>query len=418
LATDPPQQTTHPAPGFADAVTYTARVVFPVAAPPLPNGTLTVAAGRVVAVEPRGTRTADADLGNVALIPGLVNAHTHLDLSGARGRTPPTDAAHFTDWLRAVVAYRRGRTPEQVQADIRDGLAEALRFGTTLLGDISADGASWDAVAAAPVRAIVYRELIGLPHARVAAGVEAARAWVGGREPTPLCRPGLSPHAPYSVNARLHKEAVALAREGRFPVAVHLAESPAERELLRHRRGPLVEFLKRVGAWEPDGLAHEPEEWLVRRLRRAPDLYVHANYLTPTRRLPRSATVVYCPRTHAAFGHPPHPVRDFLARGVRVCLGTDGLASNPDLDPLAEARFLRTRRPDLPADVILRMVTLSGAEALGWADEAGSLEAGKSADAVAVPLPDRDAADPHELLLADHPGERRTLFRGAWRTDS
>jgi cytosine/adenosine deaminase-related metal-dependent hydrolase len=124
---------------------------------------------------------------------------------------------------------------------------------------------------------------------------------------------------------------------------------------------------------------------------------------------------VYCPRTHAAFGHPRHPVADFLARGVRVCLGTDSLASNPDLDPLAEARFLHARRPDLPDDAVLRMATLAGAEALGWADETGSLEPGKSADAVAVPLPDRDAADPYELLFSDHPGERQTLFRGVWR---
>ena len=116
----------------------------------------------------------------------------------------------------------------------------------------------------------------------------------------------------------------------------------------------------------------------------------------------RTQSIVYCPRTHAAFGHPPHPFREFLARGVRVCLGTDSLASNPDLDILAEARFVHRRYPDFPGDALLRMVTLSGAEALGWADEAGSLEPGKSADFVAVPLPDRDAADPHELLFAAH----------------
>jgi aminodeoxyfutalosine deaminase len=355
------------------------------------------------------------DLGNVALIPGLVNAHTHLDLSGARGLVPPTDPDHFTDWLRGVIAYRRGRTPEQVQADVRAGLAEALRFGTTLLGDITADGASWDAVAAAPVRAVVFRELIGLPQVRAAVGIVTARAWANGRAATPTCRPGLSPHAPYSVHTQLRREVVELARDWNIPVAVHLAESPAELDLLARHRGPLVAFLQDVGVWEAGGLAEKPEDWLVRRPRGAPDLYVHANYLTPTPRLPRSATVVYCPRTHAAFGHPRHPVADFLARGVRVCLGTDGLASNPDLDPLAEARFVRARRPDIPPDVILKMVTLAGAEALGWADEAGSLEPGKSADAVAVPLPDRDATDPHDLLLADHPGGRRTLFRGAWR---
>ena len=105
-----------------------------------------------------------------------------------------------------------------------------------------------------------------------------------------------------------------------------------------------------------------------------------------------------------------------MKRCVRVCLGTDSLASNPDLDILAEARFVHAKYSNFPGDALLKMVTLSGAEALGWADEAGSLEAGKSADFVVVPLPDRDAADPHELLFADHPGDRRTMFRGEWRT--
>ncbi|HJZ59389.1 MAG TPA: amidohydrolase family protein, partial [Gemmataceae bacterium] len=146
-------------------------------------------------------------------------------------------------------------------------------------------------------------------------------------------------------------------------------------------------------------------------------LFVHCNY-TPAeaaRYFHAGMSIVYCPRTHAAFAHPPHPFREFLARRVRVCLGTDSLASNPDLDILAEARFVRQRYPDFPGDTLLRMVTLSGAEALGWADETGSLETGKSADFVAVPLPDREAADPHELLFADHPAERRTVFRGVPR---
>ena len=173
-----------------EEVCYTARVVFPVAGPPLPNGILTVRGGRIVAVEPRGARTADLDLGNVALVPGLVNAHTHLDLSGARGLVPPSDAAHFTDWLRGVIAYRRGRTPEQVSADTRAGLAEALRFGTTLLGDISADGASWDALAGAPTRAVVFRELIGLSEERAAAALAAAKQWYASRAETADLRAG------------------------------------------------------------------------------------------------------------------------------------------------------------------------------------------------------------------------------------
>src|SRR5205814_8518001 len=108
--------------------------------------------------------------------------------------------------------------------------------------------------------------------------------------------------------------------------------------------------------------------------------------------------------------------REFLKRGVRVCLGTDSLASNPNLDILAEARFVHAKNPDFPGDQLLKMVTLAGAEALGWADECGSLEPGKSADLVAVPLPDRDG-DPYELLFSDEAkaAPRRTMFRGQWR---
>jgi cytosine/adenosine deaminase-related metal-dependent hydrolase len=145
-------------------------------------------------------------------------------------------------------------------------------------------------------------------------------------------------------------------------------------------------------------------------------LLAHCNYLSPDTQFQPQHSVVYCPRTHAAFLHPTHPFREFLKRGVRVCLGTDSLASNPDLDILAEARFVHARHPDFPGDQLLRMVTLSGSEALGWPNETGSLEVGKSADFVAVPLPDVEAADPHELLFAEHPGERRTMFRGEWRT--
>ncbi|MBN9520249.1 amidohydrolase family protein [bacterium] len=411
MATDPPPGTAAVASGFAGEVTYTARVVFPVAGPPLVGGTLTVRGDRVAAVEPRGARTPDVDLGNVALIPGLVNAHTHLDLSGARGLVPPTDAAHFTDWLRGVIAYRRGRTPEQVQTDVRAGLAEALDFGTTLIGDIAADGASWDALAAAPARAVVFRELIGLREGRLLEQVKDHWEWVR-RPGTGFARRALSPHAPYSVREMMLMWAC---RCG-VPVTVHWMESPAEVELVGTHAGPFVAFLRDLGVWDEGQLIGGFRRTLAHAGLHAPALLLaHANYQPPDDLFRPNTTVVYCPRTHAAFGHPPHPVADFLARGVRVCLGTDSLASNPDLDPLAEARFVRARRPDLPAETILKMVTLAGAEALGWADETGSLEAGKSADAVAVPLPDRDAADPHELLLADHPGERRTLFRGVWR---
>jgi cytosine/adenosine deaminase-related metal-dependent hydrolase len=390
--------------------TLTARWVFPVSGPPLEGGTVTVRGDRIEAVEPRGTRTADEDLGNVAVVPGLVNAHAHLDLSGARGLIPPTDPDHFTDWLRGVIAYRRTRTPEQTQADIRAGLAECLRSGTTLIGDIAAEGQSWGALAEALTRAVVYYEIIGVTEDRAAETRINLIRWDSHTREGTDCRKGVSPHAPYSVQGPLFKSWASAGR----PLATHLAESPAELELIRDNSGPFEPFLREFGVWMPDLLAPSLEA-IIRRTRHAPAVALaHCNYLPPNADIRSNQSIVYCPRTHAAFGHPPHPFREFLARGVRVCLGTDSLASNPDLDVLAEAKLVRERYPDFPGDALLRMVTLSGAEALGWAGEAGSLEPGKSADLVALPLPDRDAADPHELLFASI-GERRTMFRGEWR---
>ncbi len=397
---------------MASTRTLTARWVFPVVGPPLARGTVTIRDGTIAAVDPHGVRAADDELGNAALLPGLVNAHTHLDLSGARGLVPPTAPEQFTDWLRGVIAYRRARTPQQVASDIRTGLEDCLRSGTTLVGDISADGGSWDRLADAALRAIVFREVIGL----TAEGVnrwQDAVAWVRDRSHE-RCQAAYSPHAPYSVNAAVLMKSVGCAK----PVTIHLAESPAELELLAHRSGPFVEFLRQLGIWENAVLAPSLA-WILEQTQAAgtprPVLYAHGNYLPADTPIRSHVTVVYCPRTHAAFQHPPHPFRDLLARGVRVCLGTDSLASNPDLDILAEARFVHSQYPDFPGEQLLRMITLAGAEALGWAHECGSLEVGKSADLVAVPLPQHEENDPHELIWQGPPGERRTLFRGEWR---
>lgn len=396
--------------------TITARWIFPVATPPLERGTVTICGDRIEAVEPCGIRTADEDLGNVAIIPGLVNAHTHLDLSGARGMIPPTDPHHFTDWLRGVIAFRRTCTPAQVQADIQAGLNECLRAGTTLIGDISAGGDSWETLSVAPTRAVVYYELIGLSLKRSDEAIGAARRWIdNGHKGTTTCQPGVSPHAPYTWRADRLPTLTDDLLAANERMTIHLAETPTELELLQGRSGALVSFLAEVGAWDPDGLAKCPEQ-ILELTRKVPyALYAHCNYLSPEVTFHSNQSIVYCPRTHAAFHHPLHSFQAFLARGVRVCLGTDSLASNPDLDILAEARHVFNHYPDFPGDQLLRMVTLSGAEALGWACVCGSLEAGKSADLVAIPLPDRDLADPHKLLLSDFEGKRRTMFRGVWQ---
>jgi cytosine/adenosine deaminase-related metal-dependent hydrolase len=392
-----------------EPICMTARWVFPVDRPPLEGGLITVGGQRILSVEPKGSRRPDIDFGQAAILPGLVNAHTHLDLSDMRGQARPRP--DFIGWLREVIAHRRDRRPEHIRADVKTAAVECLKSGTTLIGDIAGQGTSHAVLAEMECRSVVFFELLGLTSERAHRAWTSAESWLAAAKETGKpTRPGLSPHAPYSVSQSLFERAA----QAHVPIAIHLAESPAEQDLLERRDGLFVDFLKELEVWAPDELV---AGWaaLIRLFERCDHvLWIHANYLDPTMPIPLGHTVVYCPRTHAAFGHGPHPFREFLRAGVRVALGTDSLASNPDLDLLAEARFVHRNHPDLAGDIVLRMATLSGAEALGFGEETGSLTPGKSADLIVVPLPDKQAAEPHELLFQSEYSACSVLYRGQW----
>jgi cytosine/adenosine deaminase-related metal-dependent hydrolase len=388
------------------------RWVFPVSGPPIADGLITIRRELIVDVEPRKQRRPDVDLGDVAILPGLVNAHTHLDLFGLRGQCPP--GPDFTAWLRRVIQHRRTMTPEKIESDVRAGLAESLRCGTTLLGDISAAGASWPILVDAPLRSVIFYELLGLTRPRATQAIQAARSWLAEHPATANCRPGLSPHAPYSVCYHLFVDAALEARDRKIPLAVHLAESREELELLRHQTGPFVPFLQELNVWDAEGLVRTPTDVLDICNMGMPTLYIHCNYLAATVKPRPISSVVYCPRTHAAFGHRPYPLQRLLAHGVPIALGTDSLASNPDLSVLAELRFIHRHYPDVRGDVLLRMATLAGAEALGWSDETGSLVSGKSADLIIVPIPSTSLKDPYKPLLESDSPVSQVLCRGQW----
>ncbi|VTS01655.1 amidohydrolase family protein [Tuwongella immobilis] len=402
------------------SITYQARWIFPVSGPPIPNGLLRIVGDRIDSVAPEGTMPVDVNLGNVAVVPGFVNAHTHLDLSHLRGQITPSD--EFTQWLRQVIASRRQMDPEAIEAIIRAGLTEALDAGTTLIGDICGSATSWNVLSNAPCWAVAYREVLGLTEERMEQSLVLLHRWLHDHPNTETCRSGISPHAPYSVRVGLFEAIADLARKWQFPVQCHVAESMEELILLAHQRGPFVEFLEELGVWDPDGLLRDHIALF--------DCFdgvesfgaVHANYLGLTAHLAQrpNSTRIYCPRTHAAFGFSQYPLAEANRPGMRFALGTDSLASNPDLDIFAEACFIHHRYPTISGATILRMLTLHGAETLGFADRTGSLSPGKSADCVLLPLPDSDADDPHALLFAAgaRPCEERgILWRGQWRRE-
>jgi cytosine/adenosine deaminase-related metal-dependent hydrolase len=378
---------------------YRAAWIFPVAAPPLRNGILEInAAGRIAAV--RAGRDGDAiDLGEVALVPALVNAHVHLEFSDlAQPVGPPRP---FAQWVKNVVAHRRRRI-EPIETILCRGLDEASRTGTAAVGEIATSEVPPALFQDGP-EAILFREVIG-PIADhwpdLLATADRFLTTAGSASVTP----GLSPHAPYTVPQELFERLIDIAVRHAAPVAVHLAETAAERELFASGTGELATMLQSLDLWRPElhPPGRRPLDWLRMLEKARRGLVVHGNYLDDEELafLARheNLSLVYCPRTHAYFGHPPHPFRRLLGRGGRVALGTDGRSSNPDLSLWRECTFLRERHPDLRSDTILDLATRRGAEALGVEDRHGVLAPGRPANFLAVSLGDARDDNPPDLF--------------------
>jgi cytosine/adenosine deaminase-related metal-dependent hydrolase len=388
-----------------------ARYLFPVDGPPIAEGMVAVQDGRIVAVGEHLSGAAPRDLGNAAILPGLINAHTHLEFSEL---TSPLGEAGmpFVDWIRAVVGWRRDagdadQAAQRTQRAIRLGLAESHRAGVAQVGEIATSNftANWspNCFADIPIGATVFRELIGLAADRIESLLEIAEQHVAGDG---VFRRGISPHAPYTVSPELVRRVARLSSQRGFPVAMHLAESSEELELLASASGPFVELLQELGAWDPSAIPRgvRPLDYLKLLAEADRALVIHGNYLARdelefTAAHADRMAIVYCPRTHAYFGHGRYPLAEMLERGVRAALGTDSRASNPDLSLFEEMRHV-ARLGDVPLDRVLELGTFGGATALGIDAQCGTLTAGKRAEFTIVALPPAvGSADPHELLF-------------------
>ena len=376
---------------FVTMTRYHAAWIVPIAAPPIKNGWVDVDAGRVTGVGPPEAHTPSAsgqevDLRSRVVLPGLVNAHTHLELSGLRGAVPP--AASMPTWTRRLIARMVESPPND--AAIRAAVAEARRAGTALVGDITNTLASVEPLRHAPIEAVVFKELLGFDerHAidvvtRALADLDRCR---GGRP-----RLGLAVHAPYSVSPSLFA-AVRAAADDRVlgPLSVHVAESRDELEFLRTGAGVWREVLEERGRWDPSWTppVEGPVAYLDRLgWLRSDTLMIHGVYLTDLEleRMARmDVTLVTCPRSNRWTGAGSPPVDRFYASGVRVAVGTDSLASVADLNLFTELRAIRQLGPFVPPSAILRSATLSGAEALGFGDQLGAIVPGYRAALVAV----------------------------------
>jgi cytosine/adenosine deaminase-related metal-dependent hydrolase len=387
---------------------------------PLRDAWVTVRAGAIEWVGKAGAPDAPAgevvDLGHGVLLPGLVNAHCHLELTHLAGRIDP--GGGFVPWVERLVDARPRFSDAEVDAGIARGVTEAIATGTAAIGDVSNTLRSVAPLAASPLRAVVFHELLGWDPAACAkvmadAGRRAQEA--GGYRPSPNVEVRLAAHAPHSVSPDLMR---ALAESG-GPAAVHVAESREETGFLATGDGEWSAFLRRRGLGHVAfaGSGRSPVAYLdgLGALRRGTVCAHCVQVDAADCRLlaARGAAVVLCPRSNRALGVGRAPLEDLLAAGVRCALGTDSLASAPSLDLLQEAAALHREWPAVPAARIIRMATLDGALALGL-DGIGAIALGRAAALAFAPGPAR-IDDPHAFLVSGEAAAGPVALSGAHR---
>ena len=405
------------------AYSLQARWLLPVDRPPIAGGVVTIDEGRIIALEKSHDGAASLeDLGDVVLLPGLVNAHTHLEFNDLQ-RPLGTAGMSLPEWIGLVIAERK-RTQRDTGAAIAQGMRECLAEGVTCVGEISTAPAEMYPATTEVPRLSLFREAIGFSAARSDSVLDDVRQRVEQPTTCQLTVSGLSPHAPYTVHPSLVERLVKLACEENLPIAMHLAESQEELCLLAQGDGPFRELLEERSMWDPTAIpaGTTPLDYL-KVLSRAPrSLVVHGNYLNEAEinyvsQHRKQMSVVYCPRTHAYFLHSRYPLRKMLSAGVRIAVGTDSRASNPDLGVLGELRHIAETFSEIEPEKILRMGTLAGAEALGCETGSGSIAAGKWADLTAVPC-NSTTENPVEALLRDSQPPLRTWLGGQEVTGS
>ena len=369
------------------------RVVAPMAGEPIDDGAVVVEGNKVTAVgrfaDVQRDHSGDVlDLGEQILLPGLINAHCHLDHTCLRGKIDR--GLSFADWIVAINTAKAALTEDDYVDSITAGLAEARQYGTTALLNLEAFPGLLPRLPRPPLRLWWCAEMIDVRKPVNAREVfEALRDsfrsghdWLGGV--------GLAPHAPYTASAQLYSEASEIARKEGVPFTTHLAESSEEMQMFRDARGAAYDFLKSIGRSMDDCGQETPlsfvmrnqsvsERWIVAHLNE-----VGAGDFELLKNAPKFH-LVHCPRSHTYFGHASFALGRLRELEFNICLGTDSLASNTSLSLFAEMREILRKEPWLSPREVLEMVTINPAAALGQGGMLGHFHPGAYADLIAMP---------------------------------
>ncbi len=405
-----------------------ARHLLPIVSPPIANGAVWIEGGRIVEAGawPDIARQASGpavDLGDTVLLPGLINAHCHLDYTGMAGQLPPP--REFSEWIKGIIAIKASWSYSDYAASWVAGAKMSVDHGTTTVLDIEAVPELlpdvWDST---PMRVISCLEMLQIkrePGPRQV--VQAAERKIRALE-HPARAAGLSPHAPYSTTAALLEAAAHVARRLGCLTTMHIAESASEFEMYLHRRGPLFEWLKNQRDMADCG-GRSPVQYVDSTgLLNEAMLAVHLNYLLPddpARLAKRQASVVHCPRSHQYFRHEAFPRAALEKAGVNISLGTDSLASvrieggkkRPQLDLFAEMQTLLAYDHAVRPAEVLRMATVNAAHALRRGGQLGQISKGAVADLIAVPVAE-GAGDLYELVAQHRGPVAAGMMAGHW----
>ncbi|MGO8838364.1 MAG: amidohydrolase family protein [Limisphaerales bacterium] len=405
-----------------------ARTLVPVAQPPVENGAVVISGNRISAVGPWPDVRSRSDgklldLGEVILLPGLVNAHCHLDYTDMAGMLPPPKT--FTDWIPLIMAAKSGWGYSDYVRSWLNGAQMLVRNGTTTVADIESVPdllpEVWDAT---PLRVFSFLEMTGIRSRRDPEGVLQEAVEKIESLSHPRCSAALSPHAPYSTLPGLLRLSAETARARGWRLCMHVAESEQEFEMFMHARGAMHNWLQRNARDMSDCGLGSPVQHLARSGMLGKNLLaIHVNLLARGDAAllgKHHVHVVHCPRSHDYFGHPAFQFRQLADAGVNICLGSDSLTTvrlrgkpKPELDMFGEMRALAAWEPGLsPAD-ILRMATVNGARALGLAGQIGEFSKKALADLIAIPAR-TGAGGAYAAVLAHSGPVSAGMIDGQW----
>lgn len=407
---------------------YESDWVCPVSSPPVRHGRIAVENGAICDAAPNAQVVG---FPGCAIIPGFVNAHTHIELTLLRGFL---DDLPFVDWIpRLTHAKYRVLSRDDVRISAQLGAVEMLRAGVTCLGEVMDLGVAWDAMRELGLRGVAYQEVFGPAPEQAADAIRGLQQKLDDyrRNETSTLRAGVSPHAPYTVSAKLYEEVNRFAERDRLRMTTHIAESTDEGLFVRRGSGVFADRLRARGIRvEPADCS--PLEYIDRLgLLRPEMLLVHGIDLDASdfeRLKQKRPALVHCPKSNAKLAHGIAPITNIRATGIPLGVGSDSVASNNVVDMFEEMRMAifqqrsRTQAFDaLDAQTVFRMATLGGAECLGLADQLGSLDVGKRADFSVVDLNDlalQPVYDPVEAMVysASRSNVRTTYIGGVKTT--